>query len=78
MVLLRSLAIVCQELGIPDVETILKQEIDGLSIEQWANQNLEQFLESQELLSDKQKKILAQYLKQCEEVLRVRANRLDT
>lgn len=60
-------------MGIPDVEVILKKEIDGISIEEWANLNLEQFLENQKLLSDKQKQELAEYLKKCEEVLQLRA-----
>lgn len=69
----RSLALICQELGITNIEfaNILGKEIDGLSIEEWANQNLDQFLESQELLSDEQKRILKLYLKKCEEMLRL-------
>lgn len=77
MVQLRSLALVCQEMGIPDIEVILKKEIDGISIEEWANQNLIHFLENQKLLSEKQKEELADYLKKCEEVLRYRANLID-
>jgi len=70
---MRSLAIVCQELGIPDMETfhILSLEIDGLSIEEWSNQNVMQFQESQELLSSDQKRILAIYLKKVEEILKL-------
>lgn len=73
VVLLRSLSIVCQELGIPNIEIypILSLEIDGLSIEQWANQNVEQFQESQELLSIDQKRILSLYLKKVEQMLRL-------
>ena len=73
VVLLRSLSIVCQELGIPNIEIypILSLEIDGLSIEQWANQNVEQFQESQELLSADQKRILSLYLKKVEQMLRL-------
>jgi len=70
---MRSLAVICQELGIDDMEVsnILSLEIDGLSIEEWANQNLQQFQESQELLSDSQKRILSLYLKKVEEMLRL-------
>lgn len=73
MVFLRSLSIICQELGIPDIEIhhILSLEIDGLSIEEWANQNLQQFQESQELLNENQKRILSLYLKKVEEMLRL-------
>ena len=73
VVLLRSLSILCQELGIPNIEIypILSLEIDGLSIEQWANQNVEQFQESQELLSADQKRILSLYLKKVEQMLRL-------
>jgi len=70
---MRSLSVVCQELGIPDMEIhdILSLEIDGLSIEEWANQNLQQFQESQKLLDDNQKRILSLYLKKVEEMLRL-------
>jgi len=73
VVFMRSLSVVCNELGIPDMEIhdILSLEIDGLSIEEWANQNLEQFQESQELLSENQKRILSLYLKKVEEMLRL-------
>lgn len=70
---LRSLSIICQDLGIPNIEfyPILSLEIDGLSIEEWANQNVEQFQESQELLSADQKRILSLYLKKVEQMLRI-------
>jgi len=70
---MRSLSVICQELGIPDIEIhdILSLEIDGLSIEEWSNQNLEQFQESQQLLSENQKRILSLYLKKVEEMLRL-------
>ena len=73
VVLLRSLSIICQDLGISNIEMypILSLEIDGLSIEQWANQNIEQFLESQELLSGDQKRILSLYLKKVEQMLKL-------
>jgi len=73
VVLLRSLSIICQDLGIPNIEIypILSLEIDGLSIEQWANQNIEQFVESQELLSLDQKRILSLYLKKVEQMLKL-------
>jgi len=70
---MRSLSVICQELGIPDIEihNILSLEIDGLSIEEWANQNVQQFQESQQLLDDNQKRILSLYLKKVEEMLRL-------
>ncbi len=73
VVLMRSLSILCQELGIPNIEIypVLSLEIDGLSIEQWANQNVEQFQESQELLSADQKRILSLYLTKVEQMLRI-------
>ena len=73
MVLLRSLSIICQELGIPDIEIrpILSLEIDELSIEQWANQNVEQFQVSQKLLTIDQKRTLSLYLKKVEQILQL-------
>ena len=73
VVLLRSLSIICQDLGIPNIEfyPILSLETDGLSIEQWANQNVNQFQESQELLSNDQKRILSVYLKKVEQMLKL-------
>lgn len=68
---MRSLYVICNELGIPDLEIhdILILEIGGLSIEEWANQNVKQFQESQKLLDDDQKRILSLYLKKVEEML---------
>jgi len=73
VVLLRSLSIICNDLGILNIEIypILSLAIDGLSIEQWANQNVEQFQESQELLSLDQKRILSLYLKKVEQMLKL-------
>jgi len=73
VVLLRSLSIICNDLGIPNIEIypILSLVIDGLSIEEWANQNVEQFQESQELLSADQKRILSLYLKKVEQMLKL-------
>ena len=73
VVLLRSLSIICQDLGISNIEfyPILSLEIDGLSIEEWANQNVEQFQESQELLTGDQKRILSLYLKKVEQMLKL-------
>jgi len=70
---MRSLSVICNELGIPDLEIhdILILEIGGLSIEEWANQNVKQFQESQKLLDDDQKRILSLYLKKVEEMLRL-------
>lgn len=70
---MRSLSVVCQELGISNIEfyPILSLEIDGLSIEEWANQNVEQFQESQELLTIDQKRILSLYLTKVEQMLRL-------
>ena len=73
VVLLRSLSIICQDLGIPNIELypVLSLVIDGLSIEEWANQNVEQFQESQELLTGDQKRILSLYLKKVEQMLKL-------
>jgi len=70
---MRSLSVICNELGIPDLEIrdILILEIGGLSIEEWANQNVKQFQESQKLLDEDQKRILSLYLKKVEEMLRI-------
>jgi len=70
---MRSLSIVCNELGINDIEihNILSLKINGLSIEEWANQNVTQFQESQKLLTDKQRRTLELYLKKVEEMLRL-------
>ena len=73
VVRLRSLSIICHDLGITNIEfyPVLSLVIDGLSIEEWANQNVEQFQESQELLTGDQKRILSLYLKKVEQMLKL-------
>jgi len=73
VVLLRSFVLICQELGISNIEycDLILEKIDNITIEQWSDYNVENFKARQSLLSDEQKRILSIYLKKCEEMLKL-------
>ena len=68
----RSFVVVCTEIGIHDIEIMdmLKFQIHGFSIEQWANCNITEFMYNQQTLSDYEKIVLADYLRKCEVFIR--------
>lgn len=73
VVLLRSFVLVCQELGISNIEYdgLLSKEINGITIQEWADYSLYQFIENESLLTEIQKNQLTVYLKKCEDVLKL-------
>ncbi len=68
----RSFIVVCNELGISDIECMPFSQImiHGITVEQWADYSKEEFLKHQRLLTDNEKEVLAFYLKICEGILR--------
>lgn len=68
---LRSFIVVCDELGIPNFESmnISKASVGGISIEQWADMGKEEFIQEVQNLSVAKKSLLEKYLKKCEELL---------
>jgi len=71
--LLRSFVLICQELGINNIEycDLILEKIDNITIQEWSDYNVEHFKARQALLSEEQKRILAIYLKKCEELLKL-------
>ena len=63
----------CQELGITDIEYCNHSgiTIGNISIQEWTDLNVKQFVEHQKLLSKQEKKTLSSYLKRCEKLLRL-------
>ena len=69
----RSFVLVCQELGIPNIEyhNIARKQVRGTSVQEWADFDVLQFTEHQKLLSQFEKETLTSYLKECMEALRL-------
>jgi len=70
---LRSFILVCQELDIPNIEyqNIPNKQVGKITVQQWADYSVEQFLEEYNKLSRVEKMILVESLIICEEILGV-------
>jgi len=68
----RSFILMCNELGILDIEymKISRKMVHGITIEEWADYDKKKFLDAQRLLTDSEKGVLVSYLKSCEGILR--------
>ena len=74
----RSFVLVCQELGIPNIEyhNIARKQVRGTSVQEWADFDVTQFTEHQKLLTQSEKEILSSYLSKCEKKLHLPSKNL--
>ena len=74
----RSFVLVCQELGIPNIEyhNIARKQVRGTSVQEWADFDVTQFTEHQKLLTQSEKEILSSYLSKCEKKLHLSSKNL--
>ena len=61
----KSLAIVCDELNITNLEEILHETVGGICVEQWANFTNSEFNVHQTQLSQSEKQNLNRLLSEC-------------
>ncbi len=62
---------ICQKINISDIEydTCSGRQVSSISVQEWSDYNIKQFIKHQELLSTKEKETLASFLKICLNVL---------
>lgn len=65
----RSLAIVCDELHITNLESILHETVGGICVEQWVNMKNITFEKSQTTLNELEKQRLEILLSECVETI---------
>lgn len=72
VVLLRSFILICNELGIPEIEySALSQIIiHKLSIQEWTDLPLDEFTKKKSKLTTEEKRLLVECLKECEGFLK--------
>lgn len=70
---MRSFILICNDLGIEEIEysTILKIIVHGISIQEWSDLKLIEFMKKKSELTEKENRLLIDYLKRCEEILRL-------
>jgi len=65
----KSMAVVCDELHITNLESVLHETVGGISAEQWINFKILDFIEYQSNLNDTCKKRLKIILSEIAEVI---------
>ena len=66
---LRSFVLVCQELGISNIDHFAQIQVRGTSIEEWANYSVEEFIERTKFLSESERESLVSHMSKCADTL---------
>lgn len=68
---IRSFVLICNDLNISNFESInlTKASVAGITIEQWADMDIDKFVQNSKNFLPDEKSLLVQYLKICEELL---------
>lgn len=70
---MRSFILICNDLGIDEIEytAISNLIVHGISIQEWSDLELSEFTKKKSELTQKENRLLIDYLKRCEEILRL-------
>ena len=70
---MRSFILICNDLGIDEIEysAISNIIVHGISIQEWSDLKLSEFTKKKSELTEKENRLLIDYLKRCEEILRL-------